>query len=127
MSVFFDRWGQCMHGSGLPIPSVEDANEALEFVHKLHSALEGSGAEAGVTIGALIALGAFAGVDEGGLAVLGEVAGVAAAVYISASIACIGSVAFDDLKSLFASNDLPEYVVAQLNSQGVDLTAEVIA
>ncbi len=122
MSQFSDNWVQCMHSNGLPVPSVEDANEALEYVHKIHSALENaSGGEAEVTIGTLIALGAFAGVDEVVLIALGDVAQVAAALYLSACIGCIASVAFDDLKKLFAENELPDFVVAELDSQGVDL------
>ncbi len=122
MSQFSDDWVQCMHGSGLPVPNVEDANEALEYVHKIHSALENaSGGEAEVTIGTLIALGAFAGVDEAVLIALGDVAQVAAALYISACLGCVASVALDDLKKLFAENALPDFVVAELNDQGVEL------
>jgi len=121
MSNFSESWEQCMHGNGLPVPSVEDANEALELMHKLHSAWENAGGDEQMTIGALIALGALAGVDEGALVVLGEVAQVAAALYISACIGCIASVALDDLKNLFAENELPDFVVAELDGQGVDL------
>ncbi|SIT43293.1 conserved hypothetical protein [Paraburkholderia ribeironis] len=127
MSAFSDRWTQCMQGSGFPVPTVEDANEALEVLHKVHDAWENSGGEAELTIGALLAAGAVVGVDEGVLATLGEVATVAVGVYISACVACLGSVAFDDLKGLFASNAVPDFVVAQLNSQGVDLGGTVNA
>ncbi|WP_368622166.1 hypothetical protein [Paraburkholderia sp. BR13444] len=126
MSAFSDRWAQCMQGSGFPVPTVQDANEALEFLDKLHNALENSGG-ADVTIGALLAAGAVTGVDEAALATLGEVATVAVGVYIGACVACMGSVAFDDLKGLFASNAVPDFVVAQLNSQGVDLGGTVTA
>ncbi|EEA01123.1 hypothetical protein BH160DRAFT_3557 [Burkholderia sp. H160] len=126
MSAFSDRWTQCMQGSGFPVPTVEDANEALDFLDKLHNALENSGG-ADVTIGALLAAGAVTGVDEAILATLGEVATVAVGVYIGACVACLGSVAFDDLKGLFASNAVPDFVVAQLNSQGVDLGGTVTA
>jgi hypothetical protein len=127
MSEFFDRWSQCMQGSGFPVPSVEDANEAVEILHKLQSAWESSGGEVDTTIGALLAAGALTGVDEGVLAVLGEVATVAAGVYLSACTACLGSTAYDSLKGLFASNALPDFVVAQLRSQGVDLGGTVNA
>jgi hypothetical protein len=127
MSAFAERWEQCMHGRGLPVPSVEDANEALEFVDKLHSAWENANGDEVMTIGALIALGAFTGVDEAAVEVLGEVAQVAAVLYISACIACLASVAIDDLRRRFASADLPDFVVAELNSQGVDLAEEATA
>ncbi|MCC8400460.1 hypothetical protein LJ655_00895 [Paraburkholderia sp. MMS20-SJTN17] len=126
MSAFSDRWSQCMQGSGFPVPTVDDVNEALDFLHKLHDASENSGG-AEVTIGALLAAGAVTGVDEAVLATLGEVAAVAVGVYIGACIACMGSVALDDLKGLFASNEVPDFVVAQLNGQGVDLGGTVNA
>jgi hypothetical protein len=69
----------------------------------------------------LIAAGAFVGADEAVLAVLGEVAQVAVAMYITAYIGCLASVALDDLKGLFASGELPNFVVAELESQGVDI------
>ena len=74
-----------------------------------------------MTIGALLAAGAIVGVDESALAVLGEVAQVAALLYITACIGCLASVALDDLKERFASNDLPAYVVEELNKEGVAL------
>jgi hypothetical protein len=127
MSAFSESWEHCMHDKGLPVPSVEDANEALELVDKIHQAIENAGGEAEVTIGALIVAGALVGVDEAALAVLSEVAQVAAALYISVCIACLASVALDDLKGLFASNDLPDFVVAELEGQGVDLGGEAHA
>ncbi len=87
MSTFSENWEQCMHGMGLLVPSVEDANEALEFVHKLHSAWENAGGNEQMTIGALIVLGAFVGVDETALAALGVAAEITATAYIAA---CIG-------------------------------------
>lgn len=125
MSTFFENWEQCMHGNGLPVPSVEDASEAVELLDKLQRAMENAGGEAEVTIGALLALGAFVGIDEAALAVLGEVAQVAAALYISMCLGCLGSVALDELKGLFASNELPDFVVAELNNQGIDLTVDL--
>lgn len=127
MSDFSENWVQCMHNSGLLVPTVEDANEALEFLHKLHSAWENAGGEAELTIGALLAAGALVGVDEAALAVLGEVAQVAVLFYISACVGCIASVALDDLKGLFASNEVPDFAVAELENQGVDLQGEAIA
>jgi hypothetical protein len=59
--------------------------------------------------------------------VLGEVAQFEAALYISDSLACMGSVAIDDLKALFASNEVPDFAVAELNTQGIDLAAAAVA
>ncbi len=127
MSSFSEGWEQCMHSSGLPVPNVEDANEALEFLHKLHSAWENAGGDEQLTIGALLALGAVVGFDEGALAVLGEVAQVAAVLYLSACVGCLAAVAFDDLRRLLASNELPDFVVAELGNQGSPLVAEANA
>ena len=121
MSEFSEAWVQCMHGVGFPVPDVETANDALEFVDKLHSTWENAGGGEELTIAALIAAGAFVGADEAVLAVLGEVAQVAVAMYITAYIGCLASVALDDLKGLFASGELPNFVVAELESQGVDI------
>lgn len=127
MSAFFEKWEQCMHGHGFPVPNVEDANEAIELLHKLHSAWENAGGEEVMTIGALLATGAIIGIDEAVLMVLEEVAQIAVAIYIGACIGCIASVAIDDLRGLFASNEIPDFVVAELNNQGIDLANEASA
>ncbi|MVN75601.1 hypothetical protein GO988_04610 [Hymenobacter sp. HMF4947] len=127
MSDFSENWEQCMHSSGLLVPNVEDANEALEFLHQVHSAWENSGGEAELTIAGLLAAGALVGVDEGALAVLGQLGEIAVAAYLSACISCMASVALEDIKSLFANNELPDFVVAELEGQGVDLTNEAVA
>ena len=124
MNTFFGNWEQCMHGQGLPVPNAEDAKEALELLHKLHSAWENAGGDEAMTIGALLAAGAITGIDE---EILGAVAQVVVVVYISACIACITSVAIDDLRGLFASNEIPDFVVAELNNQGIDLANEANA
>ncbi|MBR0820237.1 hypothetical protein [Bradyrhizobium liaoningense] len=121
MSEFSENWVACMRGNGLPVPDVEGINEALEFVHKIHSAWENAGGGEELTIVALIAAGAFAGVDEAVLAVLAEAGAVAAVAYLSACIGCIAAVALDDLKGLFAQGELPDFVVAELETQGIDL------
>ena len=118
MSTFSENWAQCMHGNGLPIPNVEDASEALEVLHEIHSAWENAGGEITLTIGALVAVGALTGVDETFLLAAAQ---VAAMVYLSASIACIASVALEDLKIFSANGELPDFVVAELNNQGVNL------
>jgi hypothetical protein len=127
MSAFSEAWAQCMHRNGLPVPDVETANEALEFIDALHSAWEHAGGGEELLIGGLIAAGAFVGADEAALTLLGHVAQVAAALYISACVTCIGSVAIDDLKGLFAQGQVPDFVVAQLDSQGVDLAGQAQA
>jgi hypothetical protein len=127
MSTFFESWQACMHRNGFPVPSVEDAKEAVELLHQLNQALENAGGEVEMTIGALIAAGALVGIDEGVLVVLGDVAQVAATVYIGTCIGCIGSVALPDLRRLFASNELPGFVVDQLNGNGIDLTITAVA
>lgn len=53
MSQFSDNWVNCMHGNGLPVPELQELNEALEFVDKVHSAFENATAEEEITIGAL--------------------------------------------------------------------------
>ena len=116
-----------MHGNGLPVPDVQTLNEALEFLDKVHSAWENAGGGEELLIGALIAGGAVVGVDEAALAVLGEVAQVAALAYLGACITCLGSVAVDDLKGLFAAGQLPAFVVAQLETNGIDVKGEAPA
>lgn len=126
MSTFFENWKQCMSNSGLPVPNIEDINEAVEFLHQLHSAWENAGGEV-ETIGALIASGAAAGISEDALIVLGTVANIAVSLYINQGIGCLGSVAKDGLKALFAQNELPDFVIAELDSQGIDLNNEATA
>jgi hypothetical protein len=121
MSVFFDSWKTCMGRKGLPVPDVNDVNEAVEFVHSLHSAIENSGGEAAIAIGTLISSGALGELGEGALIALAGVAQTAAAFYVSQSIACLAAVAVVDLGTLFASNELPDFVVAELQTQGVDV------
>ena len=116
-----------MHSNSMLVPNVEDANEALEFLHKLHSAWENAGGEVELTIGSLLAVGAVFGVDEGALVVLGEMGQVAVVTYLSFCTSCLASVAFDDIKRLFSANELPAFVVAELESQGIGLTDEAVA
>ncbi|MDN5284228.1 MAG: hypothetical protein JWR38_502 [Mucilaginibacter sp.] len=127
MSTFFENWKQCMSNSVLPVPNIEDVNDAVEFLHQLHSAWENAGGEVETTIGTLIASGAAAGISEDALVVLGTVANIAVSLYISQGIGCLGSVAKDGLKALFAENELPDFVIAELDSQGIDLNNEATA
>ncbi|NML65451.1 hypothetical protein HHL22_09565 [Hymenobacter sp. RP-2-7] len=127
MSEFSDQWAGCMHSSGLPVPDVEDANEALEVLDKIHSAWENAGGEAELTIGALLATGLLTVAGGAVVPVLEEIVTVTVAAYLGACIGCLGSVAYDSLKSLFASGQLPAFVVAELESQGVDIQNEAVA
>lgn len=126
MSSFSDAWAHCMHGNGLPVPDVQTLNEALEFLDKVHSAWENAGGGEELLIGALIAGGAIV-VGEAALVVLGEVAQVAAFAYLGAGILCLASVAVDDLKGLFAAGQLPAFVVAQLETNGIDVKSQAPA
>ena len=126
MSTFSEKWGQCMRGKGLPVPDIDGVNEAVELLDHIHQAIENTG-DAEVTIGVLLAAGAIVGVDEAALTVLGEVAQVAAALYLLECTSCLGSVAIGELRGLFASNDVPDFMVEQLKSQGVELSNEAVA
>ncbi|MGI4832330.1 MAG: hypothetical protein ACRYFK_02615 [Janthinobacterium lividum] len=127
MSEFSEQWAGCMQSIGLPVPNVENANEALEIFDKIHSAWESAGGEAELTIGALLATGLLTVAGGAVVEVLGEIAAVTVAAYLGACIGCVASVARDEVKNLFASGQLPAFVVAELESQGVDLQAKVVA
>lgn len=129
MSTFSSDWERCMSQHGMPVPHLEDADEALELLHQLHSAAENAGVEPGqvVTLGTLIASGGLSFVGEPALVILAGVAQTAAAVYISQGISCVFAAAALDIKRLFASNELPDFVAEELANQGIDLAAEAIA
>ena len=120
---FSEDWAACMATKGMPVPSVETVNEALEVVHQIHTAVENSGGEA-ITIAELIGTGALAGLGEGALVVLAGVGQTLALVYINDAIACLAAAALSDLRQRFADNELPDFVVAELESQQVDLTGQ---
>jgi hypothetical protein len=125
MSTFSENWGKCMLGKGLPVPDIDGVNEAVKLLDHIHQAIENTG-DAEVTIGGLLAVGAIVGVDEAALTVLGEVAQVVAALYLLECTTCLGSAAISELRGLFASNDLPDFMVEQLKSQGVDLSSQAV-
>jgi alanine dehydrogenase len=127
--TFASDWSACMSKKGMPVPTTETADEALELLHQLHSAAENAGVEPGqiLTIGTLIASGGLSAVGEGTLVILAGVAQTAVAVYVAAGISCVFAVAALDIKRLFASNDLPEFVADELSSQGIDLEGEAVA
>jgi hypothetical protein len=127
MSQFSDAWVKCMHGNGLPVPEIQELNEALEFVDKIHSAFENATGKEEITIGALLAVGAFVGFDEAALAALTQAAAITATAYLAACVGCLASVALDDLKDLFASGDLSAFVVAQLESDGINISDHATA
>jgi len=58
MSTLFESWQQCLRNKGFPVPSVEDAHEALELMDKPKQAIENPGGEVEITIGAQIAASA---------------------------------------------------------------------
>jgi hypothetical protein len=74
-----------------------------------------------------LAAGAIAGVDEVAGAVLAEAAGIVATTYLTACVSCLGTVAIDELRGLFASNEVPDSIAAKLSDQGFDLTATAVA
>jgi hypothetical protein len=121
MSAFSDAWIGCMRGNGFPVIDAEAVGDALEFVDSIHSAWEKAGGDEKVTIGARLAAGAFVGADKATLVVLGEAAKAVFLAYVGACIACLGSVAIDDLRNLFAQGKVSDFVVAQLQDDGINL------
>ena len=121
MSEFSEALAQCMRDKALPAPNVETAREVLEFLDKLHSAWENAGSSETLTVGELIASGALAGASEDAMLVLGLAAGAAVQVYITACLFCLASGAIGALKDLLARGELPDFVVAELDKQGIDM------
>jgi hypothetical protein len=114
-----------MHNKGLPVPAdIESASEAVEFLGHINEAIENAGGDAQLTIEALLAFGggAIAGVDAAGVVVLGGIAQTVAAVYIFKAAGCLGSAAGEQIRKLFASNELPDFMVEQLRANGVELS-----
>lgn len=117
MSAFFDAWKQCMLQSGLPVPTIDTVNEAVEFLHTLQTAWEQSGADEALLMGALPA----SALVSFGKDAVGAVAGVVVLVYEKACISCLASVALDGLRSLASNGQLPDFVVAELRNEGIDI------
>lgn len=126
--TFASDWSACMSKKGMPVPQVDSVGEALELLHQLHSAAENAGVEPAhlVTLGTLIASGGATFLGEPALVILGGVAQTLVAVYVSAGVSCAFAVAALDVRGLFASNELPDFVSEELASQGIDLGTEVI-
>jgi hypothetical protein len=78
----------CM--SPLPTPDglLQTLGDVLEFIERLHNAIEASGGDVEVTLGAVAALGAAAGIDEAVLGVAAEAAQVTVMAYIGACAGC---------------------------------------
>jgi len=126
--TFASDWSACMSKKGMPVPQLESLGEALELLEQLHSAAENAGIEPAhlVTLGTLIASGGVSFLGEPALVILGGVAQTLVAVYVAAGISCAFAVAALDVKGLFASNELPEFVSEELASQGIELGREVV-
>lgn len=61
MSNFSDRFVACMSGKNLPAPVLESANDVLEFVHGVHSAIERIGFSPEVTLAEFVPAALAAG------------------------------------------------------------------
>jgi len=118
---FSDDFTSCMSSNGLPVPTVEDLNQAKEIIEQIHQAWEAAGGDEAMTIAALIALGAATGIDEEVLAALGAAAGVTVAVYISGCVRCMASAGIDQLRQLFASNPPQPFMTDLLAQNGINL------
>jgi hypothetical protein len=100
----------------------------MEFLHQLHNAVESSGGDVEMTIGALVAAGALVGVDEAAIAALGEAAGVTVAAYIAACAACAVAAAGSSVwDTITASNDsyLTQQFTVAANDAGVKPSASL--
>ena len=117
---FWDEFGSCMHGSGLPTPAeaVDSAGDALEFLEDVHHAAEAAGGLE-VTLGALEAAG-FAGF-AGELAV--DAAAVTVSFYAGACAGCIvgatGSAIWDVLAQVDVEPDLRAQIEVAANDAGI--------
>ena len=109
---FSDDLTSCM--SPLPAPTVEGANELMEFLDQLHSAWESSGGDEEMLLTALVAAGAVTGIDEAALATAGT---VTVAAYLAALVACSVSVLASDVWDLISSNDTPSWLQSDLQAQ----------
>jgi len=131
MSEFFNAWKGCMDGSSFPVPAVEDVNESLEFLHKLHDAWEQAGADEELLFAGLVAAAAAGtialGPEVGGFLAeaAGQIGQAVVLVYLTACIACLGNVAIDRIRDLFAAGQVPDFIVAELKGKGYDLNTAV--
>jgi hypothetical protein len=124
MSTFSDRFTGCLSGKNLPAPLFESANEALEFIHKAHSAIEALGFNPEVTLAefaaAAVAAGLFGPAVGAALAEGAETAGeVLVVTFLAACVACMSFALAAAARDFFAAN-LPEpFVQQQLAALGM--------
>ena len=118
---FSDDFKSCMSSNGLPVPTVEDLNQAKEIIEQVHQAWEAAGGDEQMTIAALVALGAATGVDEEVLAALATAGAITVGAYIAACVGCMASAGVDQLKQLFASNPPQQFMTDLLAQNGIDL------
>jgi hypothetical protein len=109
---FSDDLSSCM--SPLPAPTLDGANEVLEWLDQLHSAWEASGGEAETTVAALVAAGAITGVDEAALATAGA---LTVGAYIAALVACLVSIAASSIWDLITASATPTWLQGELTAQ----------
>ena len=109
---FSDDLTNCM--SPLPAPTVEGADELMEFLDQLHSAWESSGGDDEMLLSGLVAAGAVTGIDEAALATAGTVTVVA---YLSALVACSVSILASDVWDVITSDVTPTWLQSDLQAQ----------
>ena len=109
---FSDDLTSCM--SPLPAPTVEGADELMEFLDQLHSAWESSGGDEETLLTALVAAGAVTGIDEAALATAGA---VTVAGYLSALIACSVTILASDVWDVVTSDVTPYWLQSDLQAQ----------
>ncbi|MCW3097937.1 MAG: hypothetical protein JWL77_3555 [Chthonomonadaceae bacterium] len=123
---FMDDFRSCM--SPLPIPDVDGLDEALEFVHKLHSAWENAGGNEEMLMAGLLAAGAVTGIDEGAIALLGT---VTVLTYIAACVTCAVSAAGSSVWDFIFSSNTPTWLQDELrtaaNDKGIAPPADATA
>ena len=128
MSDFSDRFCSCMSGKELPAPVLESANDLLELVHQVHSALEALGAGPEMTLKEFVAAALAEGLigPEVGAVLLegGEVIGaVLVQVFVEACVACLVFAAGSSIRDLFANAPPSPFVREQLAQLGVEIGA----
>jgi hypothetical protein len=126
MSTFSSDFADCLSGKGMPAPVVETANEALEFIHQAHAAVEGPGFNPEMTVAefmsAAIAGGFIAPAVGSAILEAGEAAGeVLVMAFLTACVACLVSAAGSSIRDVFASNPPDAFVREQLAQLDIDV------
>lgn len=109
---FSDDLTSCM--APLPAPTVEGADELMEFLDQLHSSWESSGGDDEMLLSGLVAAGAVTGVDEAALATAGA---VTVAAYLSALVACSVSILASDVWDVISADVTPSWLQSDLQAQ----------